>query len=107
LLDIVQTRLELMSNEMEVYRLRVIRLMLFSLIMFFFFCLGLVLLTLLIVVMFWDTHRFLAIGLVAAIYLCIAAGLAIYVVREVKHTPKLFSASLAELTKDRAQMEAE
>jgi uncharacterized membrane protein YqjE len=103
LLGIAQTRLELLANELEEDRLRMIKLIYFSFFMLFFFFLGMVLLTMLIIIFFWDSYRILAISLIALIYLGIAGGLAIYVVRELKGKlrPKLFSASLAEIVKDR------
>jgi uncharacterized membrane protein YqjE len=105
LLGIAQTRLELLASEMEEDRLRMTRLLFYSLLAFFFFCLGMVLITLLIIAVFWDTYRLLTIGLIAAIYIGFAAGLAIYVMRELRRKPKLFSASLAEFIKDRAMLE--
>jgi uncharacterized membrane protein YqjE len=105
LLGIAQTRLELLASEMEEDRLRMARLMFLSLLAFFFFCLGMVLITLLIIAVFWDTYRLLTIGLIAAIYIGFAVGLAIYVMRELRRKPKLFSASLAEFVKDRAMLE--
>jgi uncharacterized membrane protein YqjE len=109
LLGVVQTRLALLANELEEDRLRMIKLLLYSFFMLFFFFLGMVLLTLLIVLAFWESDRFLTIGLIAAIYLSIAGGLAIYLVREIKgkSRPKLFSASLAEIIKDRIALGAE
>jgi uncharacterized membrane protein YqjE len=105
LLGIAQTRLELLASEMEEDRLRMARLMFLSLLAFFFFCLGMVLITLLIIAVFWDTYRLLTIGLIAAIYIGLAVGLAVYVMRELRRKPKLFSASLAEFIKDRAMLE--
>jgi uncharacterized membrane protein YqjE len=105
LLGIAQTRLELLASEMEEDRLRMARLMFLSLLAFFFFCLGMVLITLLIIAVFWDTYRLLTIALIAAIYIGFAVGLAIYVMRELRRKPKLFSASLAEFIKDRAMLE--
>ena len=106
LLGMAQTRLELLVNELEEERLRLIRLLFYSLLTLFFFCLGVVLLTLLVIAVFWDTYRLLAIGLATAAYLGIAAWLAIYVVRQARHKSRLFSASLAELAKDRAALES-
>lgn len=109
LLSVAQSRLELLANELEEDRLRMIKLLFFSFFMLFFFFLSMVLLTLLVIIAFWDSYRFLTIGLIAAIYLSIAGGLAIYVVREVKRKsrPRLFSASLAEIIKDRIALGTE
>ena len=106
LLGMAQTRLELLVNELEEERLHLIRLLFYGLLTLFFFCLGVVLLTLLVIAVFWDTYRLLAIGLAMAAYLGIAAWLATCVIRQARHKPKLFSASLAELAKDRAELES-
>lgn len=107
LLSMVQTRVSLLANELEEDRLRMIRLLFLGLLVMFFFCLSVVLFTLLVIAVFWDTNRLLAIGLVASFYLVIAAVLLAYVLREAKHKPKLFSVSLAELAKDCAVLEHE
>lgn len=108
LLEVAQTRLELLANELEEDRLRMIKLLFISFFMLFFFFLGLVLLTFLIVIALWDNYRLLTVGLIAAIYLSIAGGLSLYLVRELKgkSRPKLFSASLAEIVKDRLALGA-
>jgi len=105
LLGMAQTRLELLVNELEEERIRFIRLLLYSLFMMLFFGLGTALLTLLVIAVFWDTHRLLAIALVTITYLGIALWLAIRVVSETKHRPKMFSATLDELAKDKAALE--
>ncbi len=103
LLGMAQTRLELLVNELEEERIRFIRLLLYSLIMILFFGLGTAMLTLLVIAVFWDTHRLLAISLVTITYLGIALWLAIRVARETRH--RMFSATLDELAKDKAALE--
>lgn len=107
LLGTAQTRIELLVNELEEERLRMIRLLFYSLLMLFFLCMGVVLVTFLIVAVFWDTHRLLAIGIATVLYLAVAAWLTSCVMQMAKHRPRLFAASLAEIAKDRAAMESE
>jgi uncharacterized membrane protein YqjE len=104
LVGALQTRLELLATEIEEERVRLARLLLLYFIASFFFALGILTLTLLIIVLFWDTHRLLVIGLLAVIYF--AAGLAVaYVLRrEAAAGSRLFSASLSELAKDRKRL---
>lgn len=104
LLGMAQSRLELLASELEEERLRLIRLLFYSVLMLFFFCLGIVLLTLLAITVFWDTQRLVAIGVATGAYLGIAAWLATYVVRQARYRPRLFSASIAELAADRAAL---
>lgn len=106
LLGMAQTRLELLVNELEEERIRFIRLLLYSLFMMLFFGLGTALLTLLVIAAFWDTHRLLAISLVTVTYLGLALWLAMRVVSEARHRPKMFSATLDELAKDKAALES-
>jgi uncharacterized membrane protein YqjE len=103
LLDLAQTRLELLAVDLEEDRLRVMRLAFVSFLMLFFFFLGVVLITLLIIIAFWDQYQLLTIGLIAILYFILAGALAIYLMRQLKgkSRPKLFSASLAEIMKDR------
>jgi uncharacterized membrane protein YqjE len=100
----MQTRLELLATEIEEERVRLAHLLLLYFIASFFFALGILTLTLFVIVLFWDTHRLLVIGLLAVIYF--AAGLAVtYVLRrEAAAGSRLFSASLSELAKDRKRL---
>ncbi|OGS97557.1 MAG: hypothetical protein A3K04_08935 [Gallionellales bacterium RBG_16_56_9] len=101
LLAIVQTRLELLSNEVEEERLHIGQMFLYGGIALLFFGLAIVLLTVFILVLFWDSQRLLVLGVLAVLFL--AAGLlACNVLRRVaRKRSKLFSASLAELADDR------
>jgi uncharacterized membrane protein YqjE len=105
LLGMVHTRLELIANELEEERLWLIRLFFYGLLALFFFCLVIVMLTLLVVAVFWESHRLLAMGVVTLVHLGVAVWLARYVLCLAKARPRLFSASLAELSKDRASLE--
>ena len=100
LLAIVHTRLELLSNEMEEERLHIEQKLLYGSIALFFFGLAILLLTVFIVVLFWDNNRLLVLGIFTGLYF--VAGLlawnALRRVAEIKS--KLFSASLAELADD-------
>jgi uncharacterized membrane protein YqjE len=107
LLGMVHTRLELLVNELEEEKLRLGKMLLYGLLALFFFGLGILLLSVLVIALFWDTHRLAAITVVAAVHLGIAF-LLLQCVRELagrKH--KLFAATLAELGKDRAALEAQ
>ena len=59
---------------------------------------------LLIVVVFWDAHRVLALGLLTALFL-VGSGALLWSVRHMaRHAPRPFAATLAELAKDRAEL---
>lgn len=104
LLTIFQTRLELLSNEMAEERLRIEQMLLYGSVTLFFFGLSIMLLTVSILVVFWDSHRLLALGSFAVLYLL--AGLLAWstLCRVAREKSKLFSASLAELADDRDRL---
>lgn len=104
LVAVVQTRLELLSTEIEEERLRLLQLMLGAALALFFFALGVLMLTLFVVFLFWDTHRVLVTILFAALYLGIGAILWLIVSSRARGKSKLFSTSIAELAKDRQQL---
>lgn len=101
LLAIFQTRLELLSNEIEEERLRIGQILLYGIVALFFSGLAIMLLTVFIVVLFWDSYRLLVLGSLAM--LCFVAGfVAWYEFRRVARKRfKLFSTSLDELDEDR------
>lgn len=104
LLAMGQTRLELLSNDIEEERAWLTSMMVWILVALFFAALAVVLFTLLIVVVFWDTNRLLALSIMIAIFVA-GAGFAWRVVCNMSRSkPRLFSASLAELSKDREQL---
>lgn len=104
LVSIVHTRLALLSTDLEENRERLVSLLV--LILSALFCLGVgtVLLAILIVVAFWDGYRLQVLAGLAGFFLAsglLAWGIAFY---KVKTRPRLFAASLAELTNDHQQM---
>lgn len=104
LVAIAHTRLDLLSTDLEEERAHVFSLLALGLAALFFIGIGVVLTTILLVVAFWDTHRFLVLSLLAEFFLAaglVAGGVAIHKART---KPKLFSASLSELYKDRQQL---
>ena len=98
------TRLELLSTEIEEERVRLISMLLWTLVALFCVALCIVLLTLLMVVVFWDTHRLLVLGILALLFLLGAVMAGRVVLNNAKAKPRLFASSLAELSKDREQL---
>ena len=72
------------------------------------FCLavGVLLAALLIVVLFWDTHRLLVTGALAALFLGAGIAAGERVRRMTRKKSRLFASSLSELSKDREQLAA-
>lgn len=67
---------------------------------------ALLLLTLLVAIVFWDTHRFGAIGALAALYLACGAAVLFRLRVKAAASPPPFAATLGELEQDLAQLRA-
>jgi uncharacterized membrane protein YqjE len=104
LLAIVQTRLELLANEMEEERLRIGQLLLYGSIALFFFGLAIMLVTVFIVVLRWDNYRLFVLAALAALFFIV--GLMVWRAfrRLAREKTRLFCFSLAELSVDRDQL---
>ena len=98
---IVHTRLDLLSTDLEEEREHFVSLTLFALGAFFCLGVGVVLLASLLVFAVWDSYRLLALGLLAVTFLGAGGGAIAVALKKIKAKPRLFSASLSELRKDR------
>ena len=100
-LQTVLTRLELLAVELQEEKLRLAGLALNTVLAGLLLGFGLVFLMIFLTVLFWEEHRLLALGLSTAI--CLGGGLlaARNAARAFRSGTKLFSASLAELARDR------
>jgi len=100
LLEIGRTRLELVTTEIEEERLRLADLVLTACVALFFLGLGLVLTAGLLVVLFWDSHRLLTLGLLSAG--CLGVGVVGAWSWRVKAAskPRFLAATLTELSRD-------
>jgi uncharacterized membrane protein YqjE len=103
-LGAARTRMDIFSTEIEEERLRLEQLLLITLAAAI--CLGtaLLLCVAFAVIYFWDTHRLLTVGILAAVFLAAAAAL-VWVLRvKVKTRPKPFAVTRGELSKDAAML---
>jgi len=104
LLAIAHTRLELLSTEIEEQRAWLGSIVVWTLVALFCAGVGVVLATLFVVMALWDTHRLLALGIPAILFLLGGALAWLIVVGKVRARPRLFAASLGELYKDRKEL---
>lgn len=104
LIGIVHIRLDLLSIDLEEERERLMSLLIVMLVGLFCLGVGVVLMTLLIVVAFWDNYRLFVLCALSVTFL--TAGIAAwwFVTRQLKTKPRLFASSLNELAKDRQQL---
>jgi uncharacterized membrane protein YqjE len=98
---IAQTRLELLSTELQQEMHRVAEIMVWTLIALLSAGIGLFLLALVIIFVFWDTHRVLASVAVTGVFFVIAIVAGLVLRAKVRGKPRLLDATLAELAKDR------
>jgi uncharacterized membrane protein YqjE len=102
--EVVATRLELLSNEWQEERLRLLQVLLFALFAVFSLCMALLLLVFFLVVLFWDEHRLSVLAVLSIGFLITGGVLLLMLQSKLRKGSKLFSASLAELQKDRAAL---
>ena len=101
---IARTRLELLANEMAEEKIRLSRLVVFGVVALLGLVVGTIFLAVFVTVLFWDSHRLIALGGFAALFLGMGAYAAIQFRTRAVAGSGLFSASLAELDKDRQQL---
>jgi uncharacterized membrane protein YqjE len=98
---VVKTRVEIISVEIEEQREWLANLILMAVGALFCISLGLILLTLFIVVLFWETDaRQWVLGGFAGLYLLGGLALWMAVRKKMKNKPRIFSTTAAELGKD-------
>ena len=97
---IAHNRLNLLSTDLEIARERTVSVLMMVLVALFCLCFGALLLALFVVVIFWDTHRLIALGCVTGLFLLVGSIYLWRVLRALKRMPATFEASLTELAKD-------
>jgi uncharacterized membrane protein YqjE len=102
--SIAQTRLELISVDVQIARTKLISLLAMIVSALFFLFFGLVMLALFIVIYSWESDRMLALGLLTSAFLLIGLILTLLVMQSMRTMPRLFEASIAELAKDRESL---
>jgi uncharacterized membrane protein YqjE len=102
--SIAQTRLELISVDVQIARSKLISLLVMIVSALFFLFFGLVMLALLIVIYSWESDRMMALGLLTSAFLSVGLILSLLIMQSLRTMPKLFDASIAELAKDRESL---
>ena len=102
--SIAQTRLELISSDVQIARSRFISLLVMIIFALFFLFFGLVMLALLIVIYSWESDRILALIILTGGFLAVGVLLAALILQSLRTMPALFEATIAELQKDREEL---
>ena len=100
-LAMAQTRLQLVANEMEEQGVRGLQMLVWGAIALFCGATGILLLTAWLVIAFWDPYGLLTVGVLALVYFAGCAAAMRVLKTKASQRPKLFSASLTELQRDR------
>lgn len=100
-LALLQVRLELFVTEVREEQLRLGSFLGYAAAAIFFLGFGAVFVALFITVLLWDSHRLLALGIFAAVFLVCGVAAALVALRSIQQGSRLFAASLAELDEDR------
>lgn len=103
-IGIAQTRLELLSTELQEEVHRVAEIAILSAVALLAAGAALFLLALAVIFVFWDTHRVLASIGVTGTFFLISIVAALLLRAKVRAKPPLLDATLAELKKDRAHL---
>jgi uncharacterized membrane protein YqjE len=103
-IGIAHTRLELLTTELQEEVHRVAEIVVYAAVALISAGVGLLLLALLVVILFWDTHRIAASVGVTGAFLLIAVVAALVLRAKVRAKPAMLNATLAELKKDRASL---
>ena len=104
MIGIAQTRLELLSTELQEEVHRVAEIMVWATIALLAAGVGLFLLALVVIFVFWDTHRVLASIAVTSVFFLIAVVAGLVLRAKLRSKPPLLDATLAELKKDRESL---
>ena len=99
-LDIVASRVELLANEWEEERLRLAQALFFALFALFCFCMGILFLSILVVLFFWQDHPMPAAFFLALAFFAASLFSFRMLSRKMKQKPLVFADTLNELKKD-------
>jgi uncharacterized membrane protein YqjE len=102
---LLQTRLEIFASEIDEGRAHLARVAVLAAVAAFCLGLAVVLLVFFLVVLFWDTNRLLAIGLLTGIFAAGGIAACLRLRTEIVLRPKFLSATLEELRKDARKLE--
>lgn len=104
LIDIGATRLELAATELEEERLRLVRLLLAAVATLMLFAMSVLLCTVFLVVLMWDSHRLLTLGGLAVAFIAATVVSGRLWRARVASRPPFMSVTVAELQRDVAAL---
>lgn len=106
LIAIVHTRLELLTTELQEEVRHVGAILLWAFVAAFAAMMGLFLIALAVIFVFWDTHRLTAALVMVGLFLGVTVVAGLILRHKLRTKPPLLDDTLAELAKDRDQLKA-
>nr|WP_298725442.1 phage holin family protein [uncultured Steroidobacter sp.] len=103
---IVHTRLELLTTELQEEVRQVGAILLWAFVAAFAAMMGLFLIALAVIFVFWDTHRLAASVAMVGMFLAVAVVAGLILRHKLVTKPPLLDDTLAELARDRDQLKA-
>ena len=103
---IVHTRLELLTTELQDEVRQVGAILLWAFVATFAAMMGLFLVALAVIFVFWETHRLTAALAMIGLFVGVAVLAGLILRHKLNHKPPLLNDTLAELAKDRDQLRA-
>ena len=100
LIDIGATRLELAATEYEEERLRLLQLLISTITTLLLLSMTVLLATTFVIVLMWDSHRLLAIGILVMAFALATVASALGWRRRLSQQPAFMAATVAELQRD-------
>src|SRR5258706_10867098 len=101
LLSFVLTRTRLAATELEEQALRLIEILVWLAVALFFLGIAIVFAALLVVLLFWDSNRLLAAGLLTALFVSAGTCATLVARRVLREPPELPSATRAKIERSR------
>lgn len=102
--EIVHTRLEILSSDLEEERTRLGAIIMTGVLAFFCFFMAAILFTILIVVLLWETHRVPVLGVLGGVFLIGGALCWRSFRHQRQERPAFLATTLGELAKDRREL---
>lgn len=103
-LEMAQVRLELLSTDWEMEKLRILDAVLWSAAALLALTLGVVMLCGLLLLLLWDSYRFVAIGAMGVVLLSMGALFLWQARRSMRSLQGFMAATVAELKRDQTEL---
>jgi uncharacterized membrane protein YqjE len=99
-LGVLRTRLEILATEIEEERIRFAGLALHVAAIAFCVQMAVLLFVILLVVLLWESHRIVTLGVLSGAFFVGGIALALWLRHKLRTRPRMFASTLAEFGKD-------